>query len=457
VPFNGSGVYSAPSLPGSWNPAISGQDATPADWNTLLADISTALSTCWTTDGQSTISANQAMSGFKFTGVGDATARTQYASMGQIQDGGGIYAAAGGTADVITLTLSPVITAYAIGQKFSFKTGASANTTTVTLNVNGVGAGSVVGTDGSALAAGELQASRIVVVEVVATTPVFQIISQASTAATQAAGNSTTKVATTAFVGAAVAVAVSGLNASLRSYLAGLTLSTAGSSGTFGIATGVATDTTSAFVMSLASAYTKTTSAWAVGTGSGSLDTGAIANTTWYHVHLIRRPDTGVVDVLTSLSAMSPTLPTNYTQFRRIGSMQTNGSAQWVKFNQLGDDFYRLENLDYTLGGGTAVAALKTLSVPTGVIVEPFTTVVASAVNNNNAVVQYAPAADATLLFTVGKHYEGDAANGSSSSNSVIGPATNTSAQIYVAQPGAGGLSQYIYTYGWRDTRGRND
>jgi hypothetical protein len=125
----------------------------------------------------------------------------------------------------------------------------------------------------------------------------------------------------------------------IQNYISGLTLSTAGGSGTFGIAAGVATDSTNAVTMLLNSAYTKTTSSWAVGTGSGGLDTGAIANTTWYHAYLIQRPDTGVVDVLFSLSATSPTLPTNYTYYRRIGSMLTDGSAHWVKFTQVGNRF----------------------------------------------------------------------------------------------------------------------
>lgn len=120
-------------------------------------------------------------------------------------------------------------------------------------------------------------------------------------------------------------VAATGTDVPLRSYLAGLTLSTAGSSATFGIAAGVATNSTNADMMALAFAYTKTASAWALGTAAGSLDTGTIANA-WYHVFLIKGPDTGVVDVLTSLSVTSPTLPANYTLFRRIGSMR-NGSG----------------------------------------------------------------------------------------------------------------------------------
>lgn len=43
MPFNGSGTYSAPSS--SFNPAVAGTTIDPTAWNTLLTDISTALST----------------------------------------------------------------------------------------------------------------------------------------------------------------------------------------------------------------------------------------------------------------------------------------------------------------------------------------------------------------------------------------------------------------------------
>ena len=125
----------------------------------------------------------------------------------------------------------------------------------------------------------------------------------------------------------------------LPGYISGLQLSTAGSSSTFGIAVGTASNTTALSYMALSSAYTKTTSSWTVGTGNGALDTGTIANNTWYHAFLIQRTDTGVVDVLVSLSPTSPTLPASYTLFRRIGSMKTDGSAHWTKFVQNGDEF----------------------------------------------------------------------------------------------------------------------
>ncbi len=153
-----------------------------------------------------------------------------------------------------------------------------------------------------------------------------------------------------------------------RSYLAGLTMSTAGSSATMTIAAGQATDSTNAAVMNLAASISKTTSAWAVGSASGGLDTGAIANSTWYHFYEIMRPDTGVVDVLFSTSASAPTMPTNYTLKRRIGSGKTDGSAQWIAFTQDGDYFRWAASVsDINAGTPGTAAVLRTLTVPTGV------------------------------------------------------------------------------------------
>jgi hypothetical protein len=151
------------------------------------------------------------------------------------------------------------------------------------------------------------------------------------------------------------------LDSHMAGVLYGLTLSAAGSTATFGVAAGAASG------MVLASAFTKTTSAWGVGTGQGALDTGAIANSTWYHVYLIQRTDTSVVDILVSTSASSPTMPTNYTRKRRIGAMLTDGSAQWVKFTQIGNDFlWSAPPRDINYAPTTAQSA-KTLTVPTGV------------------------------------------------------------------------------------------
>src|SRR5438128_12570260 len=56
-----------------------------------------------------------------------------------------------------------------------------------------------------------------------------------------------------------------------RGYLAGLTLSTAGSSATMTIGAGQAVESNNASVMVLASGLNKTTSSWAVGSHHGGL------------------------------------------------------------------------------------------------------------------------------------------------------------------------------------------
>lgn len=68
---NGSGTYSAPV--NSWNPAINNVLATPADWQAILNDISSALSQSLSKDGQTTATGNLPMGGFKLTGLGNGT------------------------------------------------------------------------------------------------------------------------------------------------------------------------------------------------------------------------------------------------------------------------------------------------------------------------------------------------------------------------------------------------
>lgn len=152
----------------------------------------------------------------------------------------------------------------------------------------------------------------------------------------------------------------------LRYYMAGGTMSTPGASATMSVAAAAAMDSTGTWLMQLA-ATSKTTAAWAVGGAVGGLDTGTIANNTKYYFYAIRRPDTGVVDLVFSLSAVSPNLPANYTQYRYIGMGLTNGSAQWVFFLQSGRTFvWGTPLLD---AGGTASIGSSTnytLRVPLG-------------------------------------------------------------------------------------------
>ena len=70
------------------------------------------------------------------------------------------YAVAGGTANALTVTLTPAPLAYTLGLPLQVRI-ASANTGVPTLNVNGLGAKTIKRRDGSALAAGDLKADGI--------------------------------------------------------------------------------------------------------------------------------------------------------------------------------------------------------------------------------------------------------------------------------------------------------
>jgi hypothetical protein len=242
-----------------------------------------------------------------------------------------------------------------------------------------------------------------------------------------------------------------------RGHLSGLVMSTAGSSTTFTVAPGEAADSTNVDIMRLAGSLSKTTSAWAVGSGNGGLDTGTILTNNWYHVFLIKRPDTGVVDVLYSLST-SPTMPANYTLKRRIGSVVTNGSSQWWPFVQHADTFLFTTpiltiNADATIG---TTPALKSASVPPGVIVEAILSVTGTNSAGNCALTVSAPMAPWTNATPNPSHTL--FSNGAASfAVGVVRMFTNTSAQLYYSFGAAANNTLYVATQGWVDRRGRDD
>jgi hypothetical protein len=251
----------------------------------------------------------------------------------------------------------------------------------------------------------------------------------------------------------------------LRGYLSGLTLSAAGSTATFGVAAGLASDSTNAATLSLAAAYTKTTSAWALGSGNGAMDTGTVANSTWYHVHLIKRVDTGVVDVLFSLSATAPTLPTNYTVFRRIGSMKTDGSAQWVKFIQDGDKFRwgtPVRDINGPANPGTSAVTRVLPSVPLGVRVQADLSAALLSTNGGGGAAFYLSdlsqddVGAGTSAFTIAATNSNAAAASTVYTGAPASIMTDVSQSIR-SRVGAStaDLSPQIVVNGWTDMRGR--
>jgi hypothetical protein len=163
---------------------------------------------------------------------------------------------------------------------------------------------------------------------------------------------------------------ISSLVGAAPGLLTGLTLSYV-SAATFAVAPGQATSERGARVaMAHAASITKSLAPWAAGSGSGSLDTGTIAASTWYHVHLIADA-TGTTDVLLSLEPVAPARPAGYVASRRIGSIKTNSSAQITNFVQVGNRFmWAAQVLEVNVVNQGTAAVTRTLAgVPTGVVV----------------------------------------------------------------------------------------
>ncbi len=136
---NGSGVFTV-----SYPDFVSGTVISSSEMDSNFSDVATALTQSIAADGQTTITGNLPMATYRHTGVGNAAARDDYAAAGQVQDSALVWGGtAGGTANALTLTLSPAITAYATGQRFAFKAGASPSSAAATMNINSVGTAAI--------------------------------------------------------------------------------------------------------------------------------------------------------------------------------------------------------------------------------------------------------------------------------------------------------------------------
>jgi hypothetical protein len=136
---------------------IDGDKITASRHDTADQDLADGINACVKKDGAN-ITADLPMNSYKHTGVADATARTNYAKVSQIQDGSYLYAgSAGGSADALTGSVSPAITAYVTGQQFLIVATAANTTSTPTLNINGVGALIIKRSDRSAIVPGDIQ------------------------------------------------------------------------------------------------------------------------------------------------------------------------------------------------------------------------------------------------------------------------------------------------------------
>ena len=230
------------------------------------------------------------------------------------------------------------------------------------------------------------------------------------------------------------------------------------------ISTGKWRDAADSVNIVVSSAFTKRIDAtWAAGDDAGGMEDGdTVGNNEWFHVHLLSSADGATVDAgfdtsvtATNLLADTAVVAAGLTNYRRIGSVLTDGSANILAFTQIGDWFFWTDppldvNTQQPGTSGTAYA----LSVPPGVNSRVKINYVLSGgsggdlyyireLQNNDE----APSATVEPLVT-------DIQNASSAAGSWIGM-TNTSKQIFVRCSNASSAIE-IATLSWQDRRGRD-
>ncbi len=225
------------------------------------------------------------------------------------------------------------------------------------------------------------------------------------------------------------------------------------------ISIGAARDGGNTADMVLAASITKRLDAgWTVGTNQGGLDTGAEANSTWYHVWLIKRPDTGVVDALFSTSASAPTMPANYTLKRRIGAVYNTSGGTIRAFKSTGDFFLWIAPVE-DIGGTTISSGTPqnfTLSaVPLGVRCLVFINYLVQCDTANPALYSYSPEAGDTTPSSPSA-YISDLGAGQNFAFGAVQVLTDTSARIRMNSIGGTDVIVYASSLGYFDQRGKD-
>lgn len=280
-----------------------------------------------------------------------------------------------GTLTAYTLVSNETIVGYDDGAVFGIDFHVTCGAAP-TIDIDGQGVKALVWPNGTALAAGDVVTGQKALMAYDGTDMV--VLSAGGSAASRDTGTADGNVPVMDATGYPAADGSQITNiAPPRGHIDGLILSnnTTDAAKDIDIAAGEAVDDGGAVNMILASTLIKRLDAsWAVGTNQGGLDgtesvTGTPDASTWYHAWLIRRSDTGVVDVLFSESATAPTMPTNYDQKRRIGAVLFDATPDILAFKQYGKRFYwTVAPMDINVSTTTSVSrTLYAISTPLGI------------------------------------------------------------------------------------------
>lgn len=237
------------------------------------------------------------------------------------------WVVAGGTADALTASFSPSLTALTDGLSVRVRAVNANATTTPTFIPNSIGSPlTITKKGGNPLVAGDIPGnlSELILTYNAANTR-WELLNPSSTATV-----------------AAVASQTSFKN--LKGIWASNTTATFTADQVLVM--------TSAFSPFLLTSYSQTLNT--ATSGAGGLDTGSTAASTWYYVYAIYNSGGATTSILMSTSATSPTMPSGYTFNARIGAIKLDGSKNIIGFLQYG------RSTNFVLGNNLSTMPLIT-------------------------------------------------------------------------------------------------
>ena len=354
---------------------------------------------------------------------------------GEVQANTFTFYTAAGT-DTYTATPVPAIASYAAGQGFQLLF-TNANTGAATINLNSLGAQSIVLPNGDPLSSGDITASMVAWLVYDGT----DFILMGGTA-------STAKFP--------------------RGHIDGLILSrdSGDTSNDTNITAGEADNQDRDRKIILGSEVTKRIDAsWAAGDDAGGFPTGlTLTGSVWYHIFVIMNPTSGVVDAgydtyLTATNLLSDA--SGYTEYRRVGAVLRNsGNTAVLGYTQIGNWFQWDDppaDVDVT---EDATANTRAISTPLGVQCLANLNVFAQDVSNlvMGVYVSSLDANDEAVSLTVSPFGSVYGASGPLAGQTHYMAVnmrvwTDTSSQIRTRADQS--LTLRIATLGWMDLRGK--
>lgn len=129
--------------------------------NLLINDIIDMLTQSMSKDGQTVVTGDIPMGIHKLINLVNGSNAADSINLGQAQSESMVWTGvATGTADDLTLTMTPAITSYVAGMRVVFIASASPNTGPVTIDINSAGAKDVKNS-GVALSSGNIEADKM--------------------------------------------------------------------------------------------------------------------------------------------------------------------------------------------------------------------------------------------------------------------------------------------------------